>query len=146
MERFLWYGPALVERPRTRSAARLAGAALALVLAGVSAAGAARPGESLKLQAHSLHASTQRALLDLYALDSRLHTAQLRLRSLHAQAARLRHQQAELTQQLSAVNRTLATSQSELGNNLTMLYKQGDVSALAVVLGAESLDDALTRL
>ena len=27
-----------------------------------------------------------------------------------------------------------------------MLYKQGDVSALAVVLGAQSLDDAVTRL
>ena len=44
VQRFVWYGPALVSRPRTRSAARLAGASAALVLAGVSAAGAARPG------------------------------------------------------------------------------------------------------
>ena len=43
VQRFVWYGPALVSSPRTRSAARLAGASAALVLAGVSAAGGRRP-------------------------------------------------------------------------------------------------------
>ena len=37
-------------------------------------------------------------------------------------------------------------SQQRLGDNLSMLYKQGDVSALAVMLGSQSLDDAVTRL
>jgi 3D (Asp-Asp-Asp) domain-containing protein len=87
-----------------------------------------------------------RALLDLYALDSRLHAAQARLSALQVQAARLRDEQTLLAQQLSATQRTLAVSQQQLGQNLGTLYKQGDVSALAVMLGANSLDDALSKL
>jgi cystine transport system substrate-binding protein len=136
-----------VGRPRTRSAARLAGAAAAaLVLAVVSAAGAARPGDSLRQQAQSLDSRGHRALLDLYALDSRLHAAQTRLSSLEMQTIQLRNVQMQLLQQLGATRHTLAVSQRRLGNNLSMLYKQGDVSALAVMLGSQSLDDAVTRL
>jgi 3D (Asp-Asp-Asp) domain-containing protein/septal ring factor EnvC (AmiA/AmiB activator) len=142
----VWYGPALVARGLTRSAAWLAAAAAAIVLAGVSAAGAAQPGSSLRRQAHDLGARARRVALDLYALDSRLHGAQARLAALEAQSARLRREQQQLAQQLSATQRTLAVSQRELGDNLSMLYKEGDVSALAVVLGSESLDDAVTRL
>ena len=142
----MWYGPALVGRPRTRSAARLASAAAALVLAVVSAAGAAGPGDSLRRQAQSLDSRAHRALLDLYALDSRLHAAQTRLSSLELQTTQLRNAQLQLVQQLGATRRTLAVSQQRLGDNLSMLYKQGDVSALAVMLGSQSLDDAVTRL
>ncbi len=146
VQRFVWYGPALVGRPRTRSAARLAGAAAALVLAVVSAAGAAGPGDSLQVQAQSLDSRAHRALLDLYVLDSRLHAARVRLSSLERETARLRTAQTQLAQQLAATHRTLIVSQQRLGDNLSLLYKQGDVSALAVMLGAQSLDDALSRL
>jgi 3D (Asp-Asp-Asp) domain-containing protein len=40
----------------------------------------------------------------------------------------------------------LNVSQSELGSNLTLLYKRGDVNTLAIVLGARSIDDAVTQL
>jgi 3D (Asp-Asp-Asp) domain-containing protein len=75
-----------------------------------------------------------------------LHAAQSQLTSLHAQAARLDRQEALLRQQLSATQRTLAMSRAQLGTNLRLLYKQGDVNALAVVLGAQSLDDAVSKL
>jgi cystine transport system substrate-binding protein len=94
----------------------------------------------------TLESRTHRALLDLYALDSQLHAAQTHLSVLQAQAARLRDEQTLLAQQLSATRQTLATSQEQLGQNLRTLYKQGDVSALAVMLGAYSLDDALSEL
>jgi 3D (Asp-Asp-Asp) domain-containing protein len=142
----LCYGPALVKGRRTRSSARLAGACVALVLVGVSAAAAAGPGDSLQNQVKALQARTHRALLDLYALDTRLHTAQSRLTSLETQADRLRAQQALLEQQLSATRHTLKVSQQQLGANLRMLYKQGEVSTLAVVLGAQNLDEAVTKL
>ena len=119
---------------------------MALVLAGVSGAAAASPGDSLQNQVSSLQGRTHRALLDLYALDTRLQTAQSRLTSLQAQAQRLRQQQALLRVQLAATKHTLSVSQSELGLNLRMLYKQGDVSALAVLLGAQNLDEAVTKL
>jgi 3D (Asp-Asp-Asp) domain-containing protein len=117
-----------------------------LVLASVSAAGAAGPGEALRHQVSSLTARTQSALLDLYAIDTRLHAAQTRLSALEAESVRLRNEQALLEQQIAATRRTLSVSRNALGNNLRMLYKQGDVNALAVVLGAQSLDDAVTRL
>lgn len=120
-----------------------------LVLVTVSAAVAAGPGRkaaSPRGQASILDARAHHALLDLYALDSRLQQAQALLSSLEAQAARLRGQQALLSQQLSATRRTLAASQQRLGDNLRTLYEQGDTDALAVVLGAQSLDDAVTRL
>jgi 3D (Asp-Asp-Asp) domain-containing protein len=93
-----------------------------------------------------VQARTHGALLDLYALDTRLRAAQARLTSLHAQAARLTRERALLEQQLSATQRTLTVSQHQLGTNLRLLYKQGDVSALAVVLGASSLDEAVSKL
>jgi cystine transport system substrate-binding protein len=94
----------------------------------------------------SLQARTHRALLDLYALDTRSQTAQSELTSLQAQAERLREQQALLRLQLSVTRHTLHVSQHELGLNLRMLYKQGDISTLAVVLGAQNLDEAVTKL
>ena len=116
------------------------------MLVGVSAAAAAGPGDSLQNQVKSLQARTHHALLDLYALDTRLETAQSRLAALAAQADRLRAQQALLEQQLSATRHTLKVSQQQLGANLRMLYKQGEVSTLAVVLGAQNLDEAVTKL
>jgi len=117
-----------------------------LVLASVTAAGAAGPGDALRQQVSSLTAHTQRALLDLYAIDTRLHAAQARLSGLEAESARLQNEQALLEQQIAATHRTLAVSRKALGNNLRMLYKQGDVNTLAIVLGAQSLDEAVTRL
>jgi 3D (Asp-Asp-Asp) domain-containing protein/predicted nucleic acid-binding Zn-ribbon protein len=126
--------------------ARLAGASAALVLAGVSAAAAAGPVDSLQKQVSSLQGRSHRALLDLYALDTRLQTAQSRLTSLQAQAQRLQEQQALLRVRLAATKHTLSASRRQLGLNLRMLYKQGDVSALAVLLGAQNLDEAVTKL
>jgi 3D (Asp-Asp-Asp) domain-containing protein len=143
---FVWYGPALVETAPTRSTLRLAGILLALALGGVSVAAAARPGDSLRTQVSALDTRTHRALLELYALDSRLHAAEVRASSLEVEMASLRREQLVLSQQLGVTRHTLVLSQRQLGKNLSLLYKEGDVSALAVVLGSSSLDDALTRL
>jgi len=116
------------------------------VLAGVSAAAAASPVDSLQNQVSSLQSRTHRALLDLYALDTRSQTAQSELASLQAHANRLRQQQALLRLQLAVTRHKLNLSQHELGLSLRMLYKQGDISTFAVVLGAQNLDEAVTKL
>src|SRR5712691_2436871 len=134
--------PAPVSGRSTRAAARLAGVSV-VVLAAVSAAAAAPPGSG---DASGLRARTHAALLDLYALDTRLHNAQARLAALQSQSAQLRKQQAQLTQQLSATRNTLQLSQQRLAENLRTLYEQGEIDPLAVVLGAQSLDDAITKL
>jgi 3D (Asp-Asp-Asp) domain-containing protein len=112
------------------------------VAAGVSVAAAARPGAP----AHAFDTRAHRALLDLYALDSRLHAARARAAALEARAETLRREESLLTQQLTATRSTLVVSQHQLAQNLSLLYKEGDVNALAIVLGADSLDEALTRL
>ena len=116
------------------------------MLISVSAAAAAGPSVSLKNQVNTLQTRTHHALLDLYAIDTRFHTAQSRLASLETEANRLRQQQALLKQQLSATRNTLTVSRQQLGANLRMLYKQGEISTLAVVLGAQNLDEAVTKL
>jgi len=136
---------------RTGSAARLAGFSAVIVLLGVSAAAAAGPGiqhqiSSLRGQSSALAGRTHQALLDLYSLDTRLANAGARLSSLHAQAAKLRGEQALLTQQLTVTRQNLADSQRMLAANLRTLYEQGQTDPLAVVLGAASLEDAVTKL
>jgi cystine transport system substrate-binding protein len=122
-----------------------------LVLAAVSAASAAGPGAgsvaALRSQATSLDARAHHALLDLYALDTQLQNARTQLAALRHQAAQLRAEGALLTQQLAATNRTLETSRVQLSRNLRTLYEQGDSNdALSVMLGARSLDDAVTTI
>ena len=140
----LCYGPPLVEAPRTRVSPRSAALfvlAAAGLLAAVSAATAAGP-SSLR----SLELERRAAVLELYAADSRVSAAQAELGSLQHQADVLRAQQLTLQQQLGTTRITLVASQRRLNENLRRLYKQGDVSALAVVLGAKSLDDAVSQL
>jgi 3D (Asp-Asp-Asp) domain-containing protein len=143
---FVWYGPRPVTTHRIFRAGRLVGIGALLVAVGVSGASAARRGDALRVQAQTLDSKAHRALLGLYALDTRLHAAQTRLAALDAEAAQLRDEEQRLELRLVTTRRTLRLSRRALGSNLSLLYKQGDVSALAVVLGAQSLDDAVTRL
>jgi peptidoglycan DL-endopeptidase CwlO len=149
----LWYGPATVDGRTTGSAARLAGFLAVLALAAGSTAAAAGPGTGdrqkaaqLRVQTDRLGTREHRALLDLYALDSRLSAARRRLAALTARSAALRRRQATLAAELTAARQTLAVSQQELGDHLRNLYEEGRPDPLAVVLGARSLDDAVSKL
>jgi len=122
-----------------------------LVLAVESAAAAAGPGanheSTLRSQTTVLAARAHRALLDLYALDTQLLNARTQLAALEARSTQLRAEQALLARQLAATHATLRTSRTQLGRNLRTLYEQGDANdALAVMLGAKSLDDAVTAI
>lgn len=133
---------------RTRSAALLAGVSAVLVLAAGSpaAAGTSPRERALRAQENALASRLHGATLDLYALDSRLRASQEKLTQLQREAASLRAQEMQLTQQIGAAVRTLSISQRNLGANLRMLYEQGDTDPLAVILGAESLNDAVSTL
>jgi 3D (Asp-Asp-Asp) domain-containing protein len=126
------YGPALVRRV----CAFAAGLALVLV------SGATAAGPTLK----SLESQRRAAILDLYALDSRVTAAEAHLSSLQQRVGALRREQQKLRQQLSATRGTLHSSQAQLAANLRSLYKRGSVNTLAVVLGAQSLDDAVSQI
>jgi 3D (Asp-Asp-Asp) domain-containing protein len=132
----------------TRSAALLAGVSAVLVLSAASSA-ATGPGSrerTLRSQENALAARLQGATLALYALDSRLGSARVKLAQLQSDAAGLRAQQLRLAQQIAAAKRTLVVSQRNLGASLRTLYEQGDTDPLAVIFGAESLNEAVNTL
>jgi 3D (Asp-Asp-Asp) domain-containing protein len=137
-----------VSARRTRSAALLACVTAVLVITAGSTA-AAGPGErarTLRAQSSVLASHVQSATLALYAIDSRLDAARTKLATLLAEAGRLREQQGLLEQQIAATQHTLTLSRRNLGANLRMLYEQGDTDPLAVFLGAQSLDEAVTTI
>ena len=133
---------------------------LALVACSIAAVGIALPasgagsGSSLRQRAQGLSAQnsaiasrSRAAVLTLYGLDSRLTRAQAELASVRSQAAAVDRQASETRGELRIAKRIFAVSQRNLANRLRSVYEQsGDSDPLAIVLGAKTLDDALTGI
>jgi 3D (Asp-Asp-Asp) domain-containing protein len=140
-----------VRRPReSRLALGLAlGAALLLgiFLPGAAGAGPKQGAQSsLRQQRAGLAARSHTALLSLYALDSRLLRARSELAGLRSRVDGLRLERDRVQQELDVVTGNLEASRRLLGERLRALYEEGEPDAIAVLLGATSLDDAVTRL
>jgi 3D (Asp-Asp-Asp) domain-containing protein len=121
---------------------------LGAFLPGAHGAGPSSPGLTASLQQRKagLAARSQKALLGLYALDSRLAQAKGDIGRLQARAEALRLEQERVRREIGAVERTLRASERLLGDRLRALYEEGEPNAMAILLGATSLDDAVTRL
>jgi 3D (Asp-Asp-Asp) domain-containing protein len=124
------------------------GAALLLgvFLPGADGAGPKNGVGSLRQQQKGLAARSQTALLSLYALDSRLARARSELAGLRSRAQGLKLERERVRQEIEIVTGNLRASQRLLGDRLRALYEEGEPDAIAVLLGARSLDDAVTRL
>jgi 3D (Asp-Asp-Asp) domain-containing protein len=124
------------------------GAALLLgaFLPGAEGAGPKGGSGSLRQQQKGLAARSQTALLSLYALDSRLARARSELARLRSRAQSLEVARARVRQEIVIVAGNLKASQRLLGDRLRALYEEGEPDAIAILLGATSLDDAVTRL
>jgi 3D (Asp-Asp-Asp) domain-containing protein len=138
----------------TRGARLLALAVCSLAAVGIALpASGAGSGASLRQQAQQLTqrnstiaSQSRAAVLTLYGLDSRLTRAQAQLAVLHSEAAAVDRQAAETRRELSVAKRLFAASQGNLADRLRSVYEHGDSDPLAIVLGARTLDDALTGL
>jgi 3D (Asp-Asp-Asp) domain-containing protein len=120
---------------------------IALPASGAGPASPLRQQAQQLTQENSAIASHSRAaVLTLYSLDSRLTQAQGRLAALRAQGEAVDRQAAETRRELGIARHLLAASQAGLADRLRALYEQGDTDPLALVLGAKTLDDALTAL
>lgn len=115
----------------------------AVILAAVG--GASTPGVSPG-PSGSISAGSNRALLDLYALESRLARARAQLADATAQARALAARQRRTRDQLRFAETTLARAQSQLGDRVRDLYIAGEPDPLAVVLGASSLDEVVVGI
>ena len=109
-------------------------------------AGAGKSARELRQARESLANRSHSALLSLYALDSRLEQARNELAQLHARVESLRAERRQLQADIEIVGHNLAASRRLLATHLRTLYQHGEPDPLAVLLGAESLDDAVERL
>jgi 3D (Asp-Asp-Asp) domain-containing protein len=121
----------------------------ALVVAAVpsgAGAGAGASAGALRGQQTTLAARSRAAVLGLYSLDTRLARARAQLASIRARAAIVERERARVAHDLAVARQVLAKSQSRLATRLRSRYEQGDPDTLAVVLGAKSLQDAMSQL
>jgi peptidoglycan DL-endopeptidase CwlO len=122
----------------------------ALLTASVAAADDPRTlrteAERLRAENQSLEARSHEALLQLFALESRLARAEARLVALKGRAAEVKRRTDVARGDLRLARADLAEGERRLGSHLQTLYVEGDVDPLAVLLGAESLDEALEAL
>jgi 3D (Asp-Asp-Asp) domain-containing protein len=86
------------------------------------------------------------ATLNLYALDSKLKLIRAQLGSVNARREQIAREQLSIRLQLNASRHNLRSSQRQLALLVQRLYEQQATDPLAVVLGAESLEQALTTL
>ena len=128
--------------------ARAALAGLSVVISLLASGGAraddpASQADALRASNTGLAAKSHQVLLRLYSLQSRLAQSAQRLEALEKRSARLEQAQASAKHQLTIARESMTAAHSQLGERLRQLYIDGDVDPLAVLLGAESLDDAL---
>lgn len=135
---------------RTFGAAVLCGAAAGAALA---AGGGAQSPADLEAQADALRAhnealaaGSQSALGSLTAIESRLSQAQAELASFRARSAEVRAQRREVGRELGIVRTALGITQRALARRLQTVYEEGHTDVLAVILGASSLDEALSAV
>jgi 3D (Asp-Asp-Asp) domain-containing protein/peptidoglycan hydrolase CwlO-like protein len=145
----VWYVRAAVRgRNHRLSRAFLVALTGLLLVAGLPATGPAQsPGAAgLKEKGAELQRRSQAALLDLYALGSRLDRARAELGRLDGELAGLARKQASARREYRAAVETQANAQLQLGGQLRLLYEQDQPDPIAVILGAESLQEAIDGL
>jgi 3D (Asp-Asp-Asp) domain-containing protein/peptidoglycan hydrolase CwlO-like protein len=114
-----------------------------LASGGAHADDPASQADALRANNTGLAAKSHQVLLRLYSLQSRLAQSAQRLEALEKRGAKLEEAQASAKSQLTIARESMTAAHGQLGERLRQLYIEGDVDPLAVLLGAESLDDAL---
>lgn len=123
-------------------------AAVALPASGVGSSGSSLRQQAQQLaQENSVLASRSRAaVLTLYGLDSQLAGAQAHLSAVRAKAAEVSREQAQTKVDLRIARHTLTVAQRRLADRLRSLYENGDSDPISIVLGAKTLDDAVSGI
>jgi len=115
--------------------------------AAVSSAARGRNAASLSAQREQLGRRSHDALLELYSIETRLERARTQVALLDARKARLERESASTRTNLRLAQRAIAATQRNLGARARALYESGDINdPIAIMLGAQSIDDAVTRL
>jgi 3D (Asp-Asp-Asp) domain-containing protein/predicted nucleic acid-binding Zn-ribbon protein len=118
---------------------------LASVVPGAGGAGTTSTG-SLRHSEALLGSRSRVALLSLYSLDARLADARRRAASLAARLEEVRAERARAVRDREIAHRVWADSIEALGAHLRAIYEQNQPDGVAILFGATSIDDAMTRL
>jgi 3D (Asp-Asp-Asp) domain-containing protein len=122
------------------------GALLVAALPAGAGAGASGQATALRGQQSDLASRSRAAVLGLYSLDTRLARARAELASIRARSAEVERERTRVAHEIAVARGVLDESQRQLGERLRTLYEEGEPDAIAVVLGATSLQDAVSRL
>jgi 3D (Asp-Asp-Asp) domain-containing protein len=135
-------------RRESRPALVLVAVSALLVAAVPASAGAGAGGQTsgLRGEQSDLAGRSRAAVLGLYSLDTRLARARAELASIKARATEVERERAHVAHDIAVARGVLRESQRQLGDHLRTLYEQGEPDAIAVLLGATSLQDAASRL
>jgi cystine transport system substrate-binding protein len=141
-------------RAAARRQARVAVAVLTAVAALLGAAGAyanqnsetTRETLRLRSETDALQAERRGVVLELYSLESELARGQARMGALEERSATVRSRQEAARDHLAVVRADLAAAERRLGERLRLLYVEGETDPLEVLLGAESLGDAISTI
>jgi len=138
-------------RGQTLRAIALAFCAAALVGIALPAAVTGAPGgrraANLRAQRTQLARRSHNALLELYSIETQLERAQGQVAALDLAKAQLERKSVSLRLSLKLARRTIAATRRTLADRARAIYESGEINdPIAIMLGAESIDDAVTRL
>jgi 3D (Asp-Asp-Asp) domain-containing protein len=147
-------GFAAVGEPGTAVRAGIVAACVALLAAlQLPAASGAESSSELRQRAHSLRdenaalaGQARTAWLSSVSLGTRLEETRAGLARLQARTRSIAADRAEADASLRLARRTLTVSQQRLARRVRILYEQGGADPVAVLVGAESIEEALSGL
>lgn len=150
----LWYVPALVRGPGRGWRTFLFSVAATSAFVATLAAGVAaesteeleQQAEALRLENRQLAAGAQSAVAELAGIESRLTRTRVELASFRARTHDVRARRQAVRGELAVVRSALRATQEALARRLQSIYEDGDPDAIAVVLGAQSLNEALSAI
>jgi peptidoglycan DL-endopeptidase CwlO len=118
----------------------------AALFAALAAGGLASPAAKLRERQAALASGQTAAAVELYALQTTLARTDARLAALRARRDAVEEQLARLRIELGVARRSRARAQALLGARIRQLYEHGQVDPVAVLLGSESLNEAVDGL
>jgi 3D (Asp-Asp-Asp) domain-containing protein len=133
-------------RSRAAFSALAAAVFVAIALPGTGGADPASDARELRRADAALAAQSRAAVLGLYALDSQLAEARRALAAVEARLGAVELERRLVARRLQVARHALARSQQSLEDRVRALYQGGEPDAISILLGAESLEAAVTGL
>jgi 3D (Asp-Asp-Asp) domain-containing protein len=101
---------------------------------------------ALRARDAAIEAKSRSAVLGLYSLDQRVALADARIAALRRQSHALIAERATLDREVTVARRSTHVGEQRLAVRIRQLYEQGSVEPLEILLGAKSLDEALSSI